>query len=167
MKLNFKANDKKVFIIAEAGSTHNRNLNKIKKLINVAAECGADAIKFQSFFADEIATKNKKYNIIKNKFRKYSKNLYDFYKKLELPKETYSEIIKHCKKKNIIFMSSAFGAKSFHNIRNIVPIYKVSSFEINYFEFIDEIIKNNKPTIFSTGSSDEKEIKKLVSYLKI
>ena len=159
-------NKKKVFIIAEAGSTHNKSISRAKKLIDIASDSGADAIKFQSFFAEEIATKNKKYNAIKNKFKKYSSNLFDFYKKLELPKSFYKEILKHCKRKKLIFLTSAFGFKSFNLIKNIVPIYKLSSFEINYYELIDEMIKKNKQIIFSTGCSEEKEILQLVKYLK-
>ena len=56
-------------MIAEAGSNHMQNLKRAFKLIDIASNSGADAIKFQTFTADEIATKNKKYNIIKNKFK--------------------------------------------------------------------------------------------------
>ena len=67
-------------MIAEAGSNHMQNLKRAFKLIDIASNSGADAIKFQTFTADEIATKNKKYNIIKNKFKKYSSNLHSFTK---------------------------------------------------------------------------------------
>ena len=159
-------NKSEVFVIAEAGSTHNRSLSKIKKLIDVAANSGADAIKFQSFFAEEIATKNKKYNLIKGKFKRYSNNLFDFYKKLELPTKFYKEILKYCKKREITFLTSAFGFKSFNTIKDMVPLYKLASFEINYYELIDKMIKENKPIIFSTGCSHEKEIIQLVKHLK-
>ena len=77
----------KVFIIAEAGSNHLKDLNRAYKLIDIAKSAGADAVKFQSFTADEIAVNNLLYNKIKNKFKKYSNNLYDFYKKFELPEK--------------------------------------------------------------------------------
>ena len=86
-------------MIAEAGSNHMQNLKRAFKLIDIASNSGADAIKFQTFTADEIATKNKKYNIIKNKFKKYSSNLHSFYKKYEMPKAFYKKIINYCKKR--------------------------------------------------------------------
>jgi len=80
-------NSNKVFVIAEAGSNHLKNLKRAYKLIDIAKNSGADAVKFQSFTADEIAVDNLKYNKIKNKFKKFSKNLYDFYKRSELAPE--------------------------------------------------------------------------------
>ena len=96
-------NNNKTFIIAEAGSNHLQDINRAYRLIDIASRSGADAIKFQTFQASEIATKNKKYNIIKNKFKKYSSNLYDFYKKFEMPKSFYKKILKYCKKKKLFF----------------------------------------------------------------
>ena len=148
--LNHQIKKNKVFIIAEAGSTHNRSLTTAKKLIDVAANSGANAVKFQSFFPEEISTK---------------KNI-NFYRQFALPVKFYKEIIKHCKKKKIIFLTTPFGLKSFDMIKDMAPLYKIASPEINYFELIDKIIKKNKPIIFSTGCSDEKEIVQLVKHLK-
>ena len=85
IKNNFFSNLKKntkTFVIAEAGSNHMQDLTKAYKLIDIASRAGADAIKFQTFNANEIATTNKKYNKLKNKFKKYSSNLHSFYKKI-------------------------------------------------------------------------------------
>ena len=102
----------KVFVIAEAGSNHLKNLKRAYKLIDIAKNSGADAVKFQSFTANEIAIKNLKYNRIKNKFKKFSNNLYDFYKKYELPKNFNLKLYNYCKQKKIIFMTSVFGEES-------------------------------------------------------
>ena len=154
----------KTFIIAEAGSNHLRSFSRVKKLINIASKSGADAIKFQSFTADEIATKNKKYNIIKNKFKKFSRDLHSFYKKYELPLEYNKKIISYCKKKRIIFLTSIFGMHSYNFLKKKLRVIKIASFESNYFELLNEIIKDKKHLIISTGCSNEKQILKLKNF---
>lgn len=156
----------RVFVIAEAGSNHNGKLSKAYKLVDIAKKAGADAVKFQSFIADEIATKNEKYNQINKKFRKYSKNLYEFYKKFQLPVSFNKKIHDYCKKKKIIFMSSVFGETSLKITSRLNPVFKVASFEANYFELLDKLVNKKKLIIISTGCSDEKEIKKIKIFFK-
>ncbi len=156
----------KVFFIAEAGSNHTKSLKKCFKLIDIAKNAGADAIKFQSFFSDEIASKNIKYNNIHPKFKKYGKNLYEFYKNFEMPEKFYPKIHSYCKKKKINFMTSVFGIKSLKISSKFSDIIKVASFESDYYELINEIIKLNKAIIISTGCSTNQEILNLRDFLK-
>jgi sialic acid synthase SpsE len=158
-------NTKKVFVIAEAGSNHLGSLKRAYKLVDIAKAAGADAVKFQSFTADEIATKNSKYNKINKKFKKYSDNLYSFYKKYELPKDFNIKIFKYCKKKKIIFLTSVFGEESLTLTKSLNPIIKIASFESNFFELFEKIIKLKKAMIISTGCSNELEIKKIRNFL--
>ena len=164
--LNKVKNNNKVFIIAEAGSNHLRSLNRAYKLIDIAKDAGADAIKFQSFTADEIATTNSKYNKINKKFRRYSDNLHSFYKKFELPKKFNIKLFKYCKKRKIIFLTSVFGEDSLNLTKSFNPIIKIASFESNFFELFEKIIKLRKPMIISTGCSNESEIIKIKNFLK-
>jgi len=159
-------NNKKTFIIAEAGSNHLQDINRAYRLIDIASRSGADAIKFQTFQASEIATKNKKYNILKNKFKKYSSNLYDFYQKFEMPKSFYKKILKYCKKKKIIFLTSVFGFDSFNFIKMHSPIIKIASFEFNYVELLSEIIANKKPILISTGCCSDKDVLNLKNFFQ-
>ena len=159
-------NSNKVFIIAEAGSNHLKNLKRAYKLIDIAKNSGADAVKFQSFTADEIAIKNLKYNKITNKFKKFSNNLYDFYKKYELPQNFNLKLYNYCKKKKIIFMTSVFGEESLNISRNLSPIIKIASFESNYFELFNKLIKLKKPIIISTGCSTEKDIISIKNFFR-
>lgn len=106
--LNKLRNNSKTFVIAEAGSNHLQDLKRAFELVDIAKRSGADAIKFQSFTANEIATKNFKFNKINNKFKKFSNNLHDFYKKFELPKEFNLKISKYCRKKKNFISNLSF-----------------------------------------------------------
>ena len=157
-------NSNKVFVIAEAGSNHLKNLKRAYKLIDIAKNAGADAVKFQSFTANEIAVNNLKYNKIKNKFKKFSKNLYDFYKRYELPPEYNLKLYNYCQKKKIHFMTSIFGNDSLKISKNLSSVIKIASFEANYFELLNELIKIKKHIIISTGCSSEKDILNLKNF---
>lgn len=159
-------NSEKVFIIAEAGSNHLKDLNRAYKLIDIAKNAGADAVKFQSFTADEIAVDNLRYNKIKNKFKKFSNNLHGFYKRFELPEKFNLKLYNYCKKKKIIFLTSVFGEESLNLSKNLSPIIKIASFESNYYELFNKLIKIKKPLIISTGCSTEKDILNLKNFFK-
>ena len=105
--------DKKVIIIAEAGVNHNGELALAKKLIDAAVDAGVDYVKFQTFKAEELVSKD----AIKADYQKLNtdndtENQYEMLKKLELSEEQHSEIINYCNKKNIRFFSTAFDLPS-------------------------------------------------------
>lgn len=157
---------KKVFIIAEAGVNHNGNLNVAKKLIKTASEAGADAIKFQTFKAENITSKYS----IKAKYQKIneqeSSNQFEMLKKLEMSNRMHLECLKECRKKNIQFMSSCFdleGASFLNKLK--VDIFKIPSGEINNLLLLRLVGSFKKKVILSTGMSNLSEIKKAISIL--
>ena len=166
IKNYYKKTNNRVFVIAEAGSNHLKNLKRAYRLIDIAKKAGADAVKFQSFQADEIATKNLRYNKIDNRFKKYGKNLYEFYKKFELPENFYEKIINYCNKKRIIFLTSVFGFDSYAKIKKYCNIIKIASFESNYFELINQLVNDKKYIIISTGCDNLKDINQLILFFK-
>ena len=155
---NIFSKNKKVFFIAEAGVNHNGSLNYAKKLIDIAVNSGADAVKFQTFKTEELLIKNAK--SMSHQTRSNNKiSQFEMLKKLELNENQHLILKKYSEKKNIIFFSTAFDNKSliFLNELNI-PLFKVPSSEINNIPYLKLLGTFNKPIILSTGMSYEKEV---------
>jgi len=156
----------KVFIIAEAGVNHNGSIELAKKLINVASKCGADAVKFQTFKAENLATKYAP----KANYQKYttskSDSQYKMLKKLELSESMHLALIKHCKKKKILFLSSPFDNQSIDLLNKLgLQILKIPSGELTNLFYLKHIGKLNKKIILSTGMANLSEIKKALKVL--
>ena len=157
---------KKTTIIAEAGVNHNGSLKKAIKLIDIAAKSGADIIKFQSFTAENVVTRNaKKANYQKISTVKDESQL-QMLKKLELNLKSHKKIISHCKTVGIEFLSSPFDNESISLLNKLrVKRFKVPSGEINNLPYLRKIGKIGKPVILSTGMSSINEIKKAIKVL--
>jgi len=155
-----------VFIIAEAGVNHNGSIKIAKKLINLASEAGADAIKFQTFKAENLVTKNlEKANYQKNNTSK-KESQYKMLKKLELTKETHQELIRYSKKKKIQFLSSPFDHESIQLLNDLgLKIFKIPSGEITNFPYLKHIGKLKKKIILSTGMANILEIRNALNIL--
>lgn len=163
---NIFKNNKKTFFIAEAGVNHNGSTKIAKQLIDVASKSGADAIKFQTFRVEELLTKNAK--SMKHQLRSDKKiSQYEMLKKLELSKKQHLVLQSYCRKKKIIFFSTAFDNKSLIFLKKIkIPIFKVPSSEINNFPYLKILGKFNKPIILSTGMSYGHEVKDAIKILQ-
>ena len=155
-----------VFIIAEAGVNHNGSIDLAKKLIDIASDSGADAVKFQTFKAKNLATKNsEKANYQKNTTDK-KETQFDMLKKLELNKEMHLKLIAHSKKKNINFLSSPFDHDSIELLKNLgLEIFKIPSGEITNLPYLKHIGKLNKKIILSTGMSNMDEVRDALDVL--
>jgi N,N'-diacetyllegionaminate synthase len=163
-----KKNTNKTFIIAEAGVNHNGSLKKALKLIDVAALAGANAIKFQTFKTENIATdyapkaEYQKYKALKKETQ------FQMLKKLEFTDVMHKACFKECKKKKIIFISSAFDIESLNYLKKFKPSYfKVPSGEITNIPYLEVLGKFRKKIILSTGMSNIPEIKKAIKTLTI
>jgi len=156
----------KVFIIAEAGVNHNGSSKKALKLIDIAVSSGADAIKFQTFKAENLATKNApKAEYQKNKYSK-QENQFQMLKKLEFTDAMHKDCFKKCKKKKIIFISSAFDIKNLYYLKKFnLNYFKVPSGEITNIPYLEVLGKFNKKIILSTGMSNINEIERAINTL--
>ena len=156
-----------VLVIAEAGVNHNGDLEIAKTLIDVAADAKADIVKFQTFNADQQVTKSAS----KAEYQKITTNInesqHSMLKNLELSVEMHSELINHCKKRNIEFISTAFDIQSVNLLQSLGQrLFKIPSGEITNLPYLEHIGKIGKPIILSTGMSTLNEIKTALEILQ-
>ena len=149
----------KVFIIAEAGVNHNGSIAIAKKLIDVATSSGADAVKFQTFKAVNVVSKNAPKAEYQNITTSPSESQFDMIQKLELDANTHKELITYCLKKGIAFLSTPFDHDSINLLYQLgLKIFKIPSGEITNLPYLRHIGELNKKIILSTGMSSLKEV---------
>ena len=156
----------RVLIIAEAGVNHNGSVQLAKKLIDKAVFSGADAVKFQTFKATNVVSKNAP----KADYQKQTTNLresqFDMIKRLELDERAHQELIAYCKKANIMFLSTPFDLDSVDLLNELgLQIFKIPSGEITNLPYLRRIGSLCKEVILSTGMSDLKEIGEAIKIL--
>lgn len=145
--------DEPCFIIAEAGLNHNGDLELAKKLIEKAAEVGADAIKFQSYHTENFVSKSSKY--------------YQLFKNLELSDDDFKELNRFAKKKKIIFLSTPLDLEYVDILNEIgVPAFKIASGDLTFVPLLEKVAETGKPVILSTGMATIGEIYEAISILK-
>ena len=154
----------KPLIIAEIGLSHNGNLKKALKLIQLSKKSGADVVKFQTHFAIFESTLDEPFRI---KVSKY-KNRYDYWKKTEFTKSQWKIIIQFCKKIKIIFATSPFSVEAVKILRNLgCKNWKIGSGEVFSDWIINEILKKKDDgLIVSSGMSTWDDLKKNYELIK-
>lgn len=159
---------KPVLIIAEAGVNHNGQLTLAKKLVDVAAEAGADIVKFQTFKADNLVSKKApkaKYQL-QNTTR--SESQYDMIKRLEMDVNMHKSLMAYCKKKKIQFLSTPFDSDSIHLLSKLgISIFKIPSGELTNLPYLTQIGKLKKTVILSTGMASLGEIEAALNVLTL
>jgi len=153
------------FIIAEAGVNHNGDIKLAKELVDKAKEAKVDAIKFQTFKAENLVTKKAK----KEKYQKTDSEefQYSMLKRLELSESEQKKLVSYCKKKKIIFLSTPYDEESADLLEKLgVPAFKVGSGELTHLPLLKHIAKKKLPMIVSTGASYPREIEKAVKTIR-
>ena len=144
------------FIIAEAGSNHDGKLEQARQLIDVAAEAGVDAVKFQTFSAVKIAARTSdRVAQLKDEFGQYGRDLFEFYKKLELPSKWQLELMTYAQVKGLIFLSTPFDEEAVDQLDELgVAAFKIASFELVHLPLLRYVARKGKPIILSTGMAN-------------
>lgn len=156
----------KIFIIAEAGVNHNGDIEIAKRLVDEAALAGADAVKFQTFKAENLVCKNAVKAEYQLETTNKAESQFDMLKKLELTPEMHIQLIEYCKKKNIMFLSTPFDIDSLHYLILCgIDIIKIPSGEITNYPFLREVGKTGKKVILSSGMSTLEETESAVKVL--
>lgn len=151
---------KKTLIIAEAGVNHNGNMDLAKKLIDVAANSGADFVKFQTFKAKNLVTRTAQRAEYQNINTKNSDSQFEMLKKLELSEEMHRELIRYCESKGVKFLSTAFDLESMDFLKSLgIDLAKIPSGEITNLPYLKKIAKLFPKIVMSTGMADIEEIK--------
>ncbi len=158
---------KQCFIIAEAGINHNGSLENALRLVDIAKDAGADAVKFQTFISEEVIVpyaQKANYQITNTQS---SESQLEMVKKLELSFDDFKKIKKYCDEKNIIFFSTPFDLPSIQFLIELgVPMIKIPSGELTNLQLIDKVVASHLPIILSTGMATLEEIECTVSWIK-
>jgi len=142
---------KPTYVVAEAGLNHNGDIHIAKKQVDKAVECGADAIKFQTYKTEEFLT--------------YNCGYFNNFKKAELSYEEFGELKDYSKNKGITFFSAPFDIESADYLDKIgVPCFKIASSDLTNIPLIKNIAKKGKPMIISTGVANLSEVENTINF---
>ena len=158
---------KKVLIIAEAGVNHNGSIELAKKLVDAAALAGVDYVKFQSFKAENLVSKDaKKAEYQQINMADGDDSQFTMLKKLELSPEQHIELIAYCNEKGIKFFSTAFDLESIDFLASLkLGLWKIPSGEITNYPYLKQIALKKEPVILSTGMCDMTDIDNAIQVL--
>ena len=149
----------RVQIIAEAGVNHDGDLGTAYRLIDIAAECGADYVKFQSFKASSLASPFAAKAPYQLESEIDQQSQHSMLTKLELSVEDHLKLISHCDRRGIKFLSSAFDVEGLHLLSRLdVNLIKIPSGEITHVPYLKSASELGLPILLSTGMSDYQEI---------
>jgi pseudaminic acid synthase len=151
------------YVIAEAGSNHDRNLDQAKRLIDVAAEAGADAVKFQTFSAERIVADTKTRAKYLDGILPPGKTMSELFRELELPREWHAALFDHATAAGLDFLSTPFDFEAVDLLDGLgVKAFKVATYELWHLPLIREIAGRGKPIICSTGMANLADVQAAV-----
>ncbi|UTB33105.1 MAG: N-acetylneuraminate synthase family protein [Methanobacterium sp. ERen5] len=147
---NKNINSKRTFVIAEISGSHNGNKNKMKKLIDIAYNSGADAVKIQKFKADDLVVKDYEY--------------YEDLKRLEIDNSFWSEVVSYAKNKSIPLLVDIFDSSDVYLLSDMgVDGFKIHTTDINNLDLIKDVADKNKPLFLSIGAANLNDIENAIS----
>lgn len=156
------------FIIAEVGVNHNGNIDLACQLVDAAVMAGADAVKFQTYQADKLASATARkaaYQRSAEQDRAEESQL-DMLQRLTLSRDAHYELQVYCQKRGILFLSSPFDMDSADFLAEMkVAAFKIPSGELTNHQFLHHIAKKNRPIIISTGMADLEETRAALSII--
>ena len=157
------------FIIAELSGNHNQSLDRALKLVDLAADAGAHAVKIQTYTADSITIDSDRPDFViqDEKSLWKGRRLYELYQEASTPYEWHRAIFERCRARSVLCFSTPFDEAGVDFLERFdPPCYKVASFENNHYPLIRKMVKTGKPLIISLGISSVEHIDELDAFLK-
>jgi len=163
----FPAETSSVFVIAEAGVNHNGDMDRAKALVDAAAEAGADAVKFQTFRAQELVTQTAQKAEYQQRTTESTESQYAMLRRLELAPDAHEMLLEHCREQGISFLSTPFDSESANFLVEACGVdqLKVPSGEITNGPFLLDLTRHGLPIVLSTGMSTLGEVEEALSVL--
>lgn len=157
---------KAVYIIAEAGVNHNGELQKAFQLIDVASDAGVDAVKFQTFNPDSLVTPDAGKADYQKQTTDAQESQHEMLQRLALSHADHYELIKYCKERKVVFLSSPFDIDSVNFLDSLhLPFFKIPSGEITNLPYLRHVASKNKPVVISTGMARMGEVESALRIL--
>lgn len=150
------------FVVAEAGSNHNGDFGQALRLIDVAADAGADAVKFQNFKAEKMYPRSAGVSDYLNS----PKPIYEIIREMEMPDGWIPGLAAHCADRGVGFLSSPFDEASADVLDPFVPAFKVASYEMTHVPLLRHAARKGKPMIVSTGTATLEEVLRAVDVIR-
>ncbi len=155
------------FVIAEVGVNHNGDLDMACRMIDVAADAGADAVKFQTFKAIRVVTPDAPKADYQQRNTGDNDSQFNMLCRLELSSDAHRMLLERCQDRGLIFMSTPFDEESADFLDELgVPVYKVASGEVTNLPFLDHVARKGKPVIVSTGMCNLGEVEAAVDVIR-
>jgi sialic acid synthase SpsE len=142
------------YIVAEVGSNHNGSFEQALRLIDAAADAGADAVKFQSFKAARLYPRSAG----RSDYLQSARSIYDIIEAMEMPDAWIAPLAEHCRGRSVEFLASPFDEESVDQIDPHVNAFKIASYEMTHAPLLAHVARKKKPVIVSTGTASLDEV---------
>ncbi len=155
------------YIVAEIGSNFDGDIERAKLLVDIAQDCGADAVKFQSFKSEKIVSAEGFSNLKSGFQSHWDKPVYDVYQAAEFPRDWHQIIFDYCRKKDITFFSAPYDFEAVDLLDNMgVEAFKIGSGDITWLQLIDYVARKGKPIIIAAGASTLAEVDEAIAIIE-
>lgn len=156
--------DHPAFVIAEIAQAHDGSLGFAHSFIDLAADCGADAVKFQTHIAQAESTYDEPFRV---PFSYEDATRFDYWRRMEFEPTQWEGLARHAGERGLVFLSSAFSVEAVELLRSLgVPAWKVASGEVRNAELLSAMVAGGEPILLSSGMSDFQQLDRTVSFLR-
>jgi len=156
-----------VFVIAEAGVNHDGKLSRALELVDAARRAGAAAVKFQTFRADKLVTRDAPQAEYQARGERHRSTQHEMLQRLELSDDDHQVLVRRCEELGVLFLSSPFDENSADLLEELgVPAFKIGSVELTNEPLLQHVARKGRPMLVSTGMADIEEVRAAVDAIR-